>query len=75
MKPDLIVLGEQEELEKKKAKYIEKMKNKIVLIHKKAEEKRANTEAKCGEEILKAEEVAAKCRATGETPKKLLGWF
>ncbi|GJT45437.1 remorin-like protein [Tanacetum coccineum] len=65
----------EEDLEKKKAKYIEKMKNKIVLIHKKAEEKRANTEAKCGEDILKAEEVAAKCRATGETPKKLLGWF
>ncbi|KAK1409147.1 hypothetical protein QVD17_35672 [Tagetes erecta] len=65
----------EEELEKKKAKYIEKMKNKIVLIHKKAEEKRALTEAKRGEELLKAEELAAKCRATGETPKKLLGWF
>lgn len=65
----------QEDLEKKKAKYIEKMKNKIAFIHKKAEEKRAITEAKCGEELLKAEEMAAKCRATGETPKKLLGWF
>ncbi|KAI3793027.1 hypothetical protein L1987_35639 [Smallanthus sonchifolius] len=65
----------EENLEKKKAKYIEKMKNKIVLIHKKAEEKRALTEARRGEELLKAEELAAKCRATGETPKKLVGWF
>lgn len=65
----------QEELEIKKAKYIEKMKNKMVVIHKKAEEKRAMTEAKCREEVLKAEEIAAKCRATGETPKKLLKWF
>ncbi|CAH1437067.1 unnamed protein product [Lactuca virosa] len=31
------------------------------------------TEAKRGEALLKAEETAAKCRATGETPKK--GWF
>lgn len=65
----------EEDLEKKKAKYIEKMKNRIVFLHKKAEEKRALTEARRGEEILKAEEMAAKCRATGETPKKLLGWF
>ncbi|KAL8232563.1 hypothetical protein R6Q57_002341 [Mikania cordata] len=63
----------EEDLEKKKSKYVEKMKNKIALLHKTAEEKRAITEAKRGEEILKAEEVAAKCRATGTTPKK--GWF
>ncbi|KAJ0534055.1 putative remorin [Helianthus annuus] len=63
----------EENLEKKKAKYIEKMKNKIALLHKTAEEKRAMTEAKRGEDLLKAEEVAAKCRATGTTPKK--GWF
>ncbi|KAI3508280.1 hypothetical protein L1887_23286 [Cichorium endivia] len=63
----------EENLEKKKSKYIEKMKNQIALLHKKAEEKRAMTEAKRGEALLKAEEVAAKCRATGETPKK--GWF
>ncbi|XP_071710365.1 remorin-like [Rutidosis leptorrhynchoides] len=63
----------EEDLEKKKSKYIEKLKNKIALLHKTAEEKRAMTEAKRGEELLKAEEVAAKCRATGTTPKK--GWF
>lgn len=65
----------EEDLEKKKAKYIEKMKNKMAILHKRAEEKRAITEAKRGEELLKAEELAAKCRATGDTPKKLLGWF
>lgn len=65
----------QEELEKKKAEYAEKIKNKIAAIHKKAEEKRAMTEALKGEELLKAEEKAAKYRATGTGPKKLLGCF
>ncbi|KAK1290157.1 hypothetical protein QJS10_CPB18g01537 [Acorus calamus] len=60
---------------KEKAEYAEKMKNKIALIHKEAEEKRAMVEAKRGEELLKAEEVAAKYRASGLAPKKLLGWL
>ncbi|KAK1265770.1 hypothetical protein QJS04_geneDACA015316 [Acorus gramineus] len=51
------------------------MKNKIALIHKEAEEKRAMVEAKRGEELLKAEEVAAKYRASGLAPKKLVGCF
>ena len=62
-------------MEKKKAEYVEKMKNKVALIHKTAEEKRAEIEAKRGEEILKAEEVAAKYRATGTAPKKLFSCF
>jgi len=65
----------EEKLEKKKAQYIEKMKNKEALIHKAAEEKRAMIEAKQGEDLLKAEEMAAKYRATGTAPKKLLGCF
>ncbi|XP_060211698.1 remorin-like [Lycium barbarum] len=66
----------EEKLLKKKAEYIEKMKNKIALLHKSAEEKRAMTEAKRGEELLTAEEIAAKCRATKTTPKKpLFGCF
>ncbi|XP_041008924.1 remorin-like [Juglans microcarpa x Juglans regia] len=65
----------EEKLETKKAEYVEKMKNKVALIHKEAEEKRAVTEAKRGEDLLKAEETAAKYRATGTGPKKLLGWF
>ena len=62
-------------MEKQKAEYAEKMKNKVALIHKDAEEQRAMVEAKRGEEFLKAEEMAAKYRATGQTPKKLLGCF
>ncbi|KAL5058493.1 hypothetical protein RYX36_030097 [Vicia faba] len=65
----------EEKLEKKKAHYGEVMKNKIAAIHKEAEEKRAVIEAKRGEEILKAEEMAAKYRATGTTPKKTIGCF
>lgn len=65
----------QEKLEKQKAEYIEKQKNKIALLHKTAEEKRAMIEAKRGEDLLKAEEMAAKYRATGTGPKKLLGCF
>ncbi|KAH7557623.1 hypothetical protein JRO89_XS11G0192300 [Xanthoceras sorbifolium] len=60
---------------RKKQAYVEKMKNKIALIHKEAEEKRAIIEAKRGEDMLKAEETAAKYRATGTAPKKLLGCF
>ncbi|CAK9134434.1 unnamed protein product [Ilex paraguariensis] len=65
----------EEKLEKKKADYAEKMKNKIALIHKQAEEKRAMVEANRGEEILNAEETAAKYRATGNTPKTGFGCF
>ncbi|KAL6963495.1 hypothetical protein U1Q18_004521 [Sarracenia purpurea var. burkii] len=65
----------EEKLEVQKAEYVEKMKNKAALIHKEAEEKRATIEAKRGEDILKTEEIAAKYRATGTGPKKLLGWF
>lgn len=60
----------QEQFEKKKAACAEKMKNKVALIHKEAEEKRAVVEAKRGEDALKIEEMAAKYRATGTTPKK-----
>ncbi|KAJ1376529.1 Remorin, C-terminal [Sesbania bispinosa] len=65
----------EEQLEKKKAEYAEKLKNKIATIHREAEEKRAFIEAKKGEDFLKAEETAAKYRATGTAPKKLLGCF
>ncbi|XP_039007318.1 remorin-like isoform X2 [Hibiscus syriacus] len=65
----------EEKIEKQRAEYVEKMKNRVVLIHKEAEEKKAVVEAKRGEELLKAEEMAAKYRATGTTPKKVLGCF
>lgn len=66
---------EQEDLEKKKAEYAEKMKNNVALVHKVAEEKRAMVEARRGEDLLKAEEMAAKHRATGYVPKNMLGCF
>uniref|UniRef100_A0A0D6R707 Remorin C-terminal domain-containing protein n=1 Tax=Araucaria cunninghamii TaxID=56994 RepID=A0A0D6R707_ARACU len=65
----------EEKLEKKKAAYVEKMKNEIATIHKAAEEKKAMVEAKRGEDILKAEEKAAKSRASGPLPKKFLSCF
>ncbi|CAH8266093.1 unnamed protein product [Arabidopsis lyrata] len=65
----------EEKLEKKKAQYGEKMKNKVAAIHKLAEEKRAMVEAKKGEELLKAEEMGAKYRATGVVPKATCGCF
>ena len=51
------------------------MKNKVASVHKLAEEKRASVEAIRAEEMLKADEVAAKYRATGTVPKKFLGLF
>lgn len=66
---------EQENLEKKKAVYVEKLKNKIAMVHREAEEKRAFIEAKKGEDLLKAEELAAKYRATGTAPKKPFSFF
>ncbi|CAL5020633.1 unnamed protein product [Urochloa decumbens] len=59
----------------KKAEYAEKMKNKKAIIHRRAEEKRATVIADRGEEVLKAEEMAARYRASGVAPKKFLGCF
>ncbi|KAK9910488.1 hypothetical protein M0R45_034447 [Rubus argutus] len=67
--------SKEEQLEKKKAQYAEKMKNQIGLLHKQADEKRALIQAERGQELLKAEETAAKYRATGGIPKKFLGCF
>jgi len=65
----------QEKLEIRKAEYAEKMKNRIAEIHKAAEERRATVEASRKQERLKLEDMAAKFRATGYPPKKLLGCF
>eukprot|EP01018_Ginkgo_biloba_P034645 Gb_30702 [translate_table: standard] len=65
----------EEKLERKKAACVEKMKNEIAAIHKRAEEKLAMAEAKRSEEMLKAEEFAAKYRASGQIPKKFLLCF
>lgn len=63
----------EEKMLKKKAEYAEKIRNKVALVHKQAEEKRAMVEAKRGEDMLKAEETAAKLRATGHAPPKACG--
>ncbi|KAL5208626.1 hypothetical protein ABZP36_033061 [Zizania latifolia] len=65
----------EEELERKKAEYAEITKNKEAIIHKEAEEKRAMVLARRGEDMIKAEEMAAKYRATGVAPKKHLSCF
>ncbi|RWW27383.1 hypothetical protein GW17_00008184 [Ensete ventricosum] len=50
-------MNEQERLEKKKADFEEKAKDKIAMIHMEAEERRAMVESKHGEELLRAEEA------------------
>nr|GMD94323.1 remorin-like [Ipomoea batatas]GMD97188.1 remorin-like [Ipomoea batatas]GMD98178.1 remorin-like [Ipomoea batatas]GMD99082.1 remorin-like [Ipomoea batatas] len=65
----------EENIEKRKAEHRAKMKNKVAEIHKVADEKRAVVEAQRKEEILKAEDMAAKFRSSGYTPKRFLGWF
>lgn len=67
------IIAMQEQLEKKKAAYEEKLKNKLAMLHRTAEERRAQTEARRGEETILAEEMAAKYRAKGEGPTKLFG--
>ncbi|XP_040990400.1 remorin-like isoform X3 [Juglans microcarpa x Juglans regia] len=65
----------EEKFEKKKAKYGEKMKNKLAAIHRAAEEKRATVEAKRWEELIKVEDTATKFRTAGYVPRNLLGCF
>ncbi|XP_028804759.1 remorin 1.4-like [Neltuma alba] len=60
----------EEGLEKKKADYVEKMKNKMAEIHQLAEEEKAVIEAKKYEDFLKVEENAAKYRSRGYSPRK-----
>ncbi|KAI5077735.1 hypothetical protein GOP47_0007559 [Adiantum capillus-veneris] len=62
----------EEALEKKRAAFVEKMKNKIAAVHRSAEEQRAMAEATRGEEFVKVEELAAKYRAHGKAPKTFL---
>ncbi|KAL8500055.1 hypothetical protein ACS0TY_019885 [Phlomoides rotata] len=65
----------EEKVEKKKAEYAEKLKNRVALVHKQAEEKRAMVDCKRGEDMLKAEETAAKFRATGQVPSRGFACF
>ncbi|CAI9760580.1 unnamed protein product [Fraxinus pennsylvanica] len=58
----------KEEQKKKEAEYVEKMKNEAAQVHKEAKEKKAIIEAKREEDLLKAEDMAAKYRANGTVP-------
>lgn len=49
---------------------VERMRNEIAAVQMRAEEDRALAEARHGEELLKAEEFAAKYRASGSLPKR-----
>ncbi|KAL5098887.1 hypothetical protein RYX36_003214 [Vicia faba] len=65
----------EENLERKKAEFVLRMKNDTAEIHQYAEEKRAIVEAQKREEFLDLEETAAKFRSRGVAPKKFLGCF
>ncbi|CAN6287791.1 unnamed protein product [Urochloa humidicola] len=62
-----------EQLEMKKAARAEKLRNSAAAAHRAAEEKRAAAVALRGEEVIRAEEAAARYRATGQAPTKLFG--
>ncbi|KAG4987510.1 hypothetical protein JHK85_030493 [Glycine max] len=65
----------EESMEKKKAEYVEKMKNKIAEIHRLAEEKKAIVEAQKREEFIDLEETASKFRSRGDVPRKFFACF
>ncbi|CAL4917452.1 unnamed protein product [Urochloa decumbens] len=60
-------------LEMKKAAQAEKLRNSAAAARRAAEEKRAAAVAMRGEEVIRAEEAAARYRATGQAPAKLFG--
>jgi hypothetical protein len=65
----------QEKLENERAARVERAKNKVASAQCMAEEQRAHIEAKLGEEIAKAEEIAAKSRAFGGHPSRSFSFF
>ncbi|XP_073131231.1 remorin 1.4-like [Henckelia pumila] len=65
----------EENFENKKGKYGEKMKNKMAIIHKTAEEMRATAAADREHAVFTVEEASASFRATGHVPKKLFPCF
>lgn len=62
----------QEDLEKKRAVYVEALKNKIAHYHRTAEENKADVEAKLQQSIVEIDEKAEKLRVQGKTPKTFL---
>lgn len=71
----ILLTQNQENFEKKKAMYGEKMKNKMAISHRTAEEMRATVVADYEHAVFTVEEVSATFRATGRVPKKLFACF
>lgn len=63
-------LGVQRKLEEKKARAQEKMQNDIAKAHRKAEERRASSEAKRGTKVARVLEIANLMTAVGRAPSK-----
>ena len=56
-------------MEKKRAAYVERMRNKIAYAHKRAEEKKAEAEVKKGQDLLEVEEATTSYQIHGRLPK------
>lgn len=60
----------QRKMDSKKMEKAEKLRIKKVAVHASAQEKKAKIQTRCAQEILDAEEEAARFQATGQVPKK-----
>ncbi|XP_023636570.1 remorin isoform X2 [Capsella rubella] len=60
----------QRKMDSKKMAKSEKLQTKKAAVHAKAQEKKANVQTRRAQEILEAEEEAARFQATGQIPKK-----
>lgn len=57
-------------MDSKKMEKSEKLRSKKAAVHAKAQEKKANVQTRRAQEILNAEEEAARLQAAGQIPKK-----
>lgn len=57
-------------MDSKKVEKAEKLRRKKVAVHAKAQEKKAKVQTRRAQEILHAEEEAARFQATGQIPSK-----
>lgn len=60
----------QRKMDTKKMERAEKLRSKKAAIHAKAQQKKANVQTRRAQEILDAEEEAARFQAAGQIPKK-----
>eukprot|EP00249_Psilotum_nudum_P002117 c14998_g1_i1 orf=284-691(-) len=69
---ETVLKKDEEKLERRRAVYLEKMKNMIAEVHRQAEEMRAAAKAMKAQELLRIEDVAAKFRSEGYMPNRCL---